>query len=138
MTEIPDNDAEATGPDDDALELAHRLFDAARAGETVMLQNYIRAGAPARMTNAAGDSLLMLAAYNGQAETVAALLAEGAEAESLNDRGQSPLAGAVFKGDTDVVRVLVDAGADPQAGTPSALAAARMFERTDMLPLLER
>lgn len=131
------NTAEPAGPDDDAVELAHRLFDAARAGETELLQNYVRAGAPVGMTNAAGDSLLMLAAYNGHADTVSALLAGGAEPESLNDRGQSPLAGAVFKGYTDVVRVLIEAGADPKAGTPSALAAAQMFERTEMLPLLE-
>ncbi len=88
------------------------------------------------MTNAAGDSLLMLAAYHGHAETVQLILAHGGEANTANDRGQTPLAGAAFKGYTDVSRVLLDAGADPDAGTPSARAAAQMFARAEILALL--
>jgi ankyrin repeat protein len=88
------------------------------------------------MTNAAGDSLLMLAAYHGHVDTVRLILAHGGDANTANDRGQTPLAGAVFKGYPDVVRALVDAGADPDAGTPSARAAAQMFQRQDILALL--
>jgi ankyrin repeat protein len=88
------------------------------------------------MTNSAGDSLLMLAAYHGHAGTVGLLLQHGADANAANDRGQTPLAGAVFKGYTDVARVLLDAGADPDAGAPSARAAAQMFARTEILDLL--
>ncbi|WP_346925688.1 ankyrin repeat domain-containing protein, partial [uncultured Arthrobacter sp.] len=111
-------------------------FDAAREGNTALLAGYLAAGAPAAMTNAAGDSLLMLAAYHGHADTVRLILAHGGDANTPNDRGQTPLAGAVFKGYPDVVQVLVDAGADPDAGTPSARAAAQMFERQDILALL--
>ena len=123
-------------PDDETLELAHKLFQAAREGDTALLRGYLGAGAPATMTNAAGDSLLMLAAYHGHAETVQLILEHGAEADAANDRGQTPLAGAAFKGYTDVARVLLDAGADPDAGTPSARAAAQMFARTEILDLL--
>ncbi|HJW00284.1 MAG TPA: ankyrin repeat domain-containing protein [Arthrobacter sp.] len=123
-------------PDDETLELAHKLFQAAREGDTGLLRGYLGAGAPATMTNAAGDSLLMLAAYHGHAETVRLILEHGAEADTANDRGQTPLAGAAFKGYTDVARVLLDAGADPDAGTPSAREAARMFARTEILGLL--
>jgi hypothetical protein len=42
----------------------------------------------------------------------------------------------VFKGYPDVVRALVDAGADPDAGSPTARDAARMFAREDILELL--
>ncbi|HCN23026.1 MAG TPA: hypothetical protein DIT15_12440, partial [Arthrobacter bacterium] len=101
-----------------------------------LLRTYLDAGAPATMTNAAGDSLLMLAAYHGHAETVQLILAHGGEANTANDRGQTPLAGAAFKGYTDVSRVLLDAGADPDAGTPSARAAAQMFARAEILALL--
>ncbi len=52
-------------PDAETLALAHALFDAAREGNTALLAGYLSAGAPAAMTNAAGDSLLMLAAYHG-------------------------------------------------------------------------
>jgi ankyrin repeat protein len=123
-------------PDEETLALAHALFDAARAGDNTLLERYLSAGAPATMTNAAGDSLLMLAAYHGHAGTVRLILAHGGEANTANDRGQTPLAGAVFKGYTDVAQVLVEAGADPDAGTPSARAAAQMFERKDILVLL--
>ena len=127
---------EELGPDDETLALAHALFEAARQGESDLLRSYLNAGAPATLTNAAGDSLLMLAAYHGHAETVQLLLHHGADANASNDRGQTPLAGAAFKGYTDVARVLVDAGADPDAGTPSARAAAQMFARSEILALL--
>jgi ankyrin repeat protein len=128
--------AGSPAPDDETLELAHKLFQAAREGDTGLLRGYLGAGAPATMTNAAGDSLLMLAAYHGHAETVQLILEHGAEANSANDRGQTPLAGAAFKGYADVARILLDAGADPDAGTPSARAAAQMFARTEILDLL--
>jgi ankyrin repeat protein len=131
------NAAKESGPDDETLALAHALFEAARQGESDMLLSYLNAGAPATLNNAAGDSLLMLAAYHGHAETVQLLLHHGADANASNDRGQTPLAGAAFKGYTDVARVLVDAGADPDAGTPSARAAAQMFARSEILALLE-
>lgn len=126
----------AEGHDDDALALAQTLFQAAREGNAALLGPYLEAGLPATMTNAAGDSLLMLAAYHGHAETVELLLQHGADADTANDRGQTPLAGAAFKGYTDVARVLLGAGADPDAGAPSARAAAQMFARTEILDLL--
>src|SRR6478736_5863773 len=125
-----------TGHDDDALALAHTLFQAAREGSDALLGAYLDAGVPASMTNSAGDSLLMLAAYHGHAGTAQLLLQHGADANTANDRGQTPLAGAAFKGYTDVARVLLGAGADPDAGAPSARAAAQMFARTEILDLL--
>ena len=126
----------AEGHDDDALALAQTLFQAAREGIDALLGASLDAGVPATLTNSAGDSLLMLAAYHGHAGTVGLLLQHGADANTANDRGQTPLAGAVFKGYTDVARVLLDAGADPDAGAPSARAAAQMFARTEILGLL--
>lgn len=120
-------------PDPKLVELAHQLFDLARGGDTVRLAAYVDAGAPADLTDAQGNTLLMLAAYHGHAETVRALIDRGADADRLNDRGQSPLAGAIFKGEDEVVRVLRDHGADLDAGTPSARATALMFERSDLV-----
>lgn len=127
---------ESSGVDEEILALAHTLFDAARDGDTALLRSYLDAGAPATMTNSSGDSLLMLAAYHGHAETVQLLLHHGADANAANDRGQTPLAGAVFKGFTDVARVLLDAGADPDAGRPTAREAANMFARSEIQGLL--
>ncbi|MEU4170489.1 ankyrin repeat domain-containing protein [Streptomyces sp. NPDC026665] len=122
-------------PDPEVVELATKIFDLARRGETETLVAYVDAGVPADLTNDRGDSLVMLAAYHGHADAVRALLERGAEADRVNDRGQTPLAGAVFKGEEAVIRVLLTAGADPAAGTPSAVDTARMFAKTDLLEL---
>ncbi|MET7987191.1 MULTISPECIES: ankyrin repeat domain-containing protein [unclassified Streptomyces] len=122
-------------PDPEVVELATKIFDLARRGETATLVAYVDAGVPADLTNDRGDSLVMLAAYHGHAGAVSALLDRGAEADRVNDRGQTPLAGAVFKGEEAVIRVLLAAGADPAAGTPSAVDTARMFAKTDLLEL---
>ena len=119
-------------PDPELVELAHQMFDLARAGETERLAAYVESGVPVDLTDASGNTLLMLAAYHGHAATVATLTARGADADRVNDRGQSPLAGAVFKGEDDVVRVLLDAGADPDGGTPTARETAAMFGRPDL------
>ncbi|MFZ0042972.1 MAG: ankyrin repeat domain-containing protein, partial [Solirubrobacteraceae bacterium] len=97
---------------------------------------YVEAGVDANLANHKGDTLVMLAAYHGHAATVTALLAHGADPNKPNDRGQTPLAGAVFKGEPEVVSALVAGGADPEAGQPSALATAQMFERADLLELM--
>ncbi|MGW1638590.1 ankyrin repeat domain-containing protein [Streptomyces lavendulae] len=122
-------------PDADVIELATKIFDLARQGETGTLTAYLDAGVPANLTNDRGDTLVMLAAYHGHADAVTALLERGAEADRANDRGQTPLAGAVFKGEEAVIRALLAGGADPNAGTPSAVDTARMFAKADLLEL---
>jgi uncharacterized protein len=132
-----------TGPDGAASddvpvqisELAGRVFDMARSGNTTTLAAYLDAGVPVNLTNSAGDTLLMLAAYHGHPTTVQALTQRGAHVDRANDRGQTPLAGAVFKGEDEVVRLLVEAGANPLTGRPSAVDTARMFDRTGYLEL---
>ena len=118
-----------------AFALAARLFDAARHGDAATLARYLDAGLPPDLTNSAGDSLLMLASYNGHPAIVRDLVGRGADVNKANDRGQTPLAGAVFKGHTSTAHLLYEAGADPDAGTPSARDAAKMFERTDLTDL---
>ena len=123
-------------PDDvdpGTIELALRIFDYARGGETERLAAYVDQGVPVDLNDPDGNTLLMLAAYHDHVDTVAALVERGADVNRLNDRGQSPLAGAVFQASAGVVRVLVDAGADPEAGAPTAAATAEMFDRREML-----
>jgi len=121
--------SDAPEPDPQVVELAHQMFDLARAGETDRLAAYVAAGVPVNLTDAAGNTLLMLAAYHGHADLVRLLAERGADVDRVNDRGQSPLAGAVFKDEQDVVRTLLDAGADPDAGVPTARETAAMFGR---------
>jgi ankyrin repeat protein len=119
-------------PDPELVDLAHQMFDLARAGEGERLAAYVDAGVPADLTDASGNTLLMLAAYHGHPATVALLVERGADADRVNDRGQSPLAGAVFKDEPDVVATLLAAGADPDAGSPTARQTAAMFGRADL------
>lgn len=116
------------------VQLAHQLFDLARTGGTEPLVGALDKGVPVTMTDASGNTLLMLAAYHGHVDTVVALVERGADVDVLNDRGQSPLAGAVFKGEDDVARALMEAGADLDVGTPTARETATMFGREDLLP----
>jgi len=125
----------APGPE--VLQLAAKVFNLARQGDTGTLAAYVDAGVPANLCNDKGDTLVMLAAYHGHPQTVAALLERGADPDRPNDRGQTPLAGAVFKGERTVIEALLHGGADPTAGTPSAVETARMFGNDDLVALFE-
>ena len=133
ITDRPWDDSVDVAPDPQLVSIAHACFDFARSGDTARLRAYVEQGVPVNLTDATGNTLLMLAAYHGHAEAVSALVSLGADPNRTNDRGQSPLAGAIFKGEDDVVRVLLAAGADPDVGTPSARATAQMFDRDDLL-----
>ena len=121
---------------DDPVELAHWLLDRARVGEAERLADYADHGMPVDLTDASGNTLLMLAAYHGHAETVRVLAERGADVNAVNDRGQTPMAAAVFKGYRDVVEVLVAAGADADRGSPTARESAVFFERSAIAALL--
>ncbi len=124
-------------PGDEVVELAHQMFDLAREGHAERLAAYVDAGVPVDLTDAAGNTLLMLAAYHGHATTVESLAERGADVDRLNDRGQSPLAGAVFKGEDEVVSSLRRLGADTEAGSPSARETAAFFGRDHAFPPVE-
>ncbi|KIW84227.1 hypothetical protein Z517_03476 [Fonsecaea pedrosoi CBS 271.37] len=113
----------------EAVALAGRFFDAARAGQTDLFEQALPRGLPANLTNDKGDTLLMLASYHGHAPLASMLVQHGADPNRLNDRGQSILAGAVFKNETEVIDILLEAGADPEVGQPSALEATRVFRQ---------
>lgn len=129
----PWDDSVDTHPDSRLVTIAHACFDLARAGDTERLQAYVEHGVPANLTDATGNTLLMLAAQHGHADTVAALVALGADPDRTNDRGQSPLAGAIFTKDDAVVAALLRAEADPDVGTPSGRAIAEMLDRAELL-----
>lgn len=123
--------------DPEVVQLAGQVFDLARQGGTDTLAAYVDAGVPVNLSNDRGDTLIMLAAYHGHPDAVSALLSRGADPDRVNDRGQTPLAGAVFKGEDQVIAILLDGGADPLAGTPSALEAARMFGKNELVARFE-
>lgn len=88
----------------------------------------------ARLAN--GTTALMLAAFNGAAETAAALLAKGADVQA-HAGGYDALGFAVEKGDVAMVSLLVGHGADPQRVPPEGKSAVqRAQQRADAAALL--
>ena len=124
------------GLDSGELAFNHRMFDLARKGDVEQLVAHLDAGLSVDLTNRAGDTLLILAAYYDHPDTVRALLERGADTSCVNERGQTALAAAVFRR-SPAAALLVRAGADPDLGSPSAVATARFFDLPDMLRLLE-
>lgn len=138
MTDAPLPESNEPAHDPEVLQLAAKIFDLARHGETDTIAAYVDAGVPANLTNDKGDSLVMLASYHGHAAAVRSLLTRGADPNRPNDKGQTPLAGAVFKGEDAVIDALLDGGADPRAGQPSAVETAQMFGKTELVERFER
>ncbi len=122
-------------------ELQHLALDFARKGEVESLEGMLDAGMPVNLSDAKGNSLLMLAAYNGRYATTASLIARGAEIDRRNDRGQTPLGGVSFKGELEIARLLLEKGAEPdadQGGGQTPLMFASMFGRADVAELLRQ
>lgn len=122
---------------DEQLEFLNSLFDLAREGRAEELMPIIDRGVPVDLTDHKGDTLLILATYNGHPRLVEDLLRRGADVHRLNARGQSALTCAVFVQDERSARALMVAGADPDAGPQSARAVIDMFNLDAMRPLLD-
>lgn len=123
--------------DDETLAFAHGLFDLAREGGADKLADYLDAGLMPDLTDSKGDTLLILAAYHRQADTVRVLLAHGADHARVNDRGHTALGSAVVQQDEGIVRALLAAGADPDGGDKTPRDIARFFDLPAMSALLE-
>lgn len=121
---------------DEELAFLGEVFDMAREGRTAELLDVVGRGVPVNLTNASGDSLLILAAYHDHPDTVRALLSAGADPQRVNDRGQTALGAAVFRQSVTGVEALLAAGADPDAGARSAVDIATFFDLPEMLALV--
>ncbi|WP_207456631.1 ankyrin repeat domain-containing protein [Herbiconiux sp. SYSU D00978] len=122
----------------DELAILQQVFEDARNGDVDALSAALDRGVPVDLTNSAGDTALILAAYHTHEPLVRLLLDRGADHARANDRGQTALAAAVFRRNAPIVELLLDAGADPDAGPQSARAVASFFELDEMAALLNR
>lgn len=93
-------------------ELCKMALDFARNNDHNTLLNMIKAGFNVDFKDHRGNTLLMLACYNGSYECAKMLLENGASVDMKNDKGQTPLAGVCFKGYLDIVKLLVSYGAN--------------------------
>ncbi len=121
-------------------ELQMQAIDFARTGDTDTLRRMIAVGMPVNLSDAKGQTLLMIASYNGNLETTRMLLEAGAEVDRRNDRGQTPLGGVAFKGNLEAVKLLLDYGADANADNGNGmtpLSYAKMFGRHEVAAYLQ-
>ena len=81
--------------DDETLAFAARVFDMARHGEARDLAALLDGGLPVDLRNDKGDTLLMLASYNGGPPPTPLMIA------AMFDR-------------VEIAQALLDAGADPE------------------------
>jgi ankyrin repeat protein len=142
MSEENSDSAQTSQPemDEETYEMIQQLFQIARVGDAAQLKGLFERGFNApNIRDGKGNSLLMLASYNGNFEAARVLLEHGGDPQLANDMGQIPLAGAAFKGDTEMTRLLIEYGADVNARMPDGktpLMFAAMFDRTEIIDLL--
>ncbi len=126
--------------DEETYEMIQELFQLVRSSDAERLQGLFDKGFDApNIRDGKGNTLLMLASYNGQLEMTKVLLKNGGDPQIANDMGQIPLAGAAFKGNLEMAKILIENGADVNAQmsdgkTPLMFAA--MFDRIEIIDLL--
>jgi ankyrin repeat protein len=141
MSEENLDSAETSAPkmDGETYEMIQQLFQLVRSGDAPRLKGLFERGFDApNIRDGKGNSLLMLASYNGQLETTRVLLEHGGDPQLANDMGQIPLAGAAFKGNTAMAQLLIEYGADVNARMPDGktpLMFAAMFNRLEIIDL---
>lgn len=121
-------------------ELQKMALGFARSNDSVELAKMLKAGLPVNLSDVKGQTLLMLASYNGNEETTKLLVGYGADVDRKNDRGQTPLGGVAFKGHLSIAKILIEAGADIHADNGGGMAPihyAAMFGRWEVVELLE-
>ncbi len=116
------------------------LFEAAKLGRADLIPLLVKNGAEVNAYEARGFTPLILAAYNGQAAAVDALIAAGADA-CKPDATQANTAqmGVAFKGDDAIAARLLKAGCDANARNKAgqtALMMAALFGRTRQIEML--
>nr|MBL8455438.1 ankyrin repeat domain-containing protein [Zoogloeaceae bacterium] len=107
---------------------ADNIVDAlssARLGDTPQLVDLLKRGVSPDTVDEQGNSLLMLAAREGQVPTVKTLLGYKPKVSHRNQAGDSALMLATLRGDGEMVELLLEAGAqfDHDGWTPLIYAA---------------
>ena len=137
---VEENISHAPPMNEETYEMIQQLFQLVRSSDAARLQGLFDKGFDApNIRDGKGNTLLMLASYNGQLEMTRVLLKNGANPQLANDMGQIPLAGAAFKGNLEMTKLLIEHGADVNARMPdgkTALMFAAMFNRLEIIDLL--
>jgi ankyrin repeat protein len=116
------------------------LFEAAKLGRVDLIPLLVKNGADVNAYEARGFTPLILAAYNGQAAAVDALLAAGADACKPDaQQGNTAQMGVAFKGDDVIAARLLEQKCNVNARNKAgqtALMMAALFGRTTQISML--
>jgi ankyrin repeat protein len=113
-------------------------FDAARAGRTDLLGGMIDDGASVDERDSHGYTALIIAAYDGQPQTVEYLMGRGADPCAADLKGNTALMGVAFKGQLTIAERLVtrcDVNTRNREGQTAVMMAA-LFGHADIVRLL--
>ncbi len=113
-------------------------FDAARAGRTDLLGGMITDGVSVDERDSHGYTALIIAAYDGQRQTVEFLMARGADPCATDLKGNTALMGVAFKGETEIAGLLAghcDVNTTNKVGQ-TAVMMASLFGQEDVVRLL--
>ncbi|ROR68142.1 hypothetical protein EDB59_1765 [Vibrio crassostreae] len=111
---------------DDKLEeeyqsLVGLFFDAARIGNNEVIDAFVSQGFPVDQRNNQSYTALMVAAYQGNRETVRLLLDSGANACLQDKRGNTALMGALIKHEISIAKDLYQAECSPELRNKAGL-----------------
>ncbi|MFS1932014.1 ankyrin repeat domain-containing protein [Vibrio splendidus] len=111
---------------DDKLEeeyqsLVGLFFDAARIGNNEVVDAFVSQGFPVDQRNNQSYTALMVAAYQGNRETVRLLLDSGANACLQDKRGNTALMGALIKREISIAKDLYRAECSPELRNKAGL-----------------
>lgn len=97
------------------------FFDAARIGNNEVVDAFVSQGFPIDQRNNQSYTALMVAAYQGNRETVRLLLDSGANACLQDKRGNTALMGALIKREIGIAKDLYQAECVPELRNKAGL-----------------
>ena len=97
------------------------FFDAARIGNNEVVDAFVSQGFPIDQRNNQSYTALMVAAYQGNRETVRLLLDSGANACLQDKRGNTALMGALIKREIGIAKDLYQAECAPELRNKAGL-----------------
>lgn len=112
------------------------IFDYARNRDVGAIEYLLKKGASIDATNAAGETVLIIAAGNGDLAMVEVALANRARVDHEDKFGKTALSWAAERGHVPVVETLLGAGADINHQTQDGLTPTMLAVRSNRLAAL--